>query len=137
VDKRALKSKLARLSTRIERARTKLPASREDFESNVDAQEIVSFNLLLAVQDALDLAAYWIADAGWEVPATAREHFEILAEHGVVPRDLARDMASCAGVRNLIAHAYGTLDLGRLHAEAPVGLRVLERFVDAMAQKIS
>jgi uncharacterized protein YutE (UPF0331/DUF86 family) len=48
----------------VERARARLPASVEDFESDVDAQESVSFNVLLAVQEALDLAAHWIADAG-------------------------------------------------------------------------
>ena len=93
----------------------------------------MSFNLILAVQEALDVAARWIADAGWEVPTTAREHFDILATHGVVPQDLARDLALCAGARNLIAHAYGTLDFGRLHAEAPLALATLERFATALA----
>lgn len=135
LDKRLLETKLGRLLARIERARMKLPVSREDFESSADLQEIVSFNLLLAMQEALDLAAHWIADAGWEVPTTAREHFEILASHGVVPRDLARDLALCAGARNLIAHAYGTLDFGRLYVEAPTALQTLERFAAVLAQK--
>lgn len=135
LDERLLETKLGRLRARLERARAKLPASREDFESDVDAQEIVSFNLLLAVQEALDLAAHWIADAGWEVPTTAREHFEILASHGVVQRDLARDLALCAGARNLIAHAYGTLDFGRLYAETPRALQTLERLAGVLAQK--
>jgi uncharacterized protein YutE (UPF0331/DUF86 family) len=135
LDDRLLETKLGRLRARVERARAKLPASREEFESSTDTQEIVSFNLLLAVQEALDLAAHWIADAGWEVPTTAREHFEILAAHDVVQRDLARDLASCAGARNLIAHAYGTLDFGRLYTEAPSALSTLERFAAVLAQK--
>jgi hypothetical protein len=49
LDERLVETKLGRLLARVERARVKLPASREDFESDVDAQEIVSFNLLLAV----------------------------------------------------------------------------------------
>jgi uncharacterized protein YutE (UPF0331/DUF86 family) len=134
LDERLVEAKLGRLLARVERARMKLPASREEFESSADAQEIVSFNLLLALQEALDLAAHWIADAGWEVPTTAREHFEILASHGVVPRDLARALASCAGARNLIAHAYGTLDLGRLYAEAPTALQTLEQFAAVLAR---
>ena len=64
VDARLLETKIVRMRARIDRARAKLPASREDFEGDVDAQEIVSFNLLLAVQEALDLAAHRIADAG-------------------------------------------------------------------------
>jgi uncharacterized protein YutE (UPF0331/DUF86 family) len=135
LDERLLETKLGRLLARVERARAKLPASREAFEADVDAQEIVSFNMLLAVQEALDIAAHWIADAGWQVPTTAREHFEILASHGVVPRDLARDLGLCAGARNLIAHSYGTLDFGRLHVEAPKALQTLERFAAELAKK--
>lgn len=137
LDERLLETKLGRLRARIERVRTRLPASVDDFEADVDAQEIVSFNVLLAVQEALDLAAHWIADAGWEVPTTAREHFETLATHGVLPRDLAREMALCAGARNLIAHGYGTLDLRRLHAEAPIALATLERFAVVLASRRS
>jgi uncharacterized protein YutE (UPF0331/DUF86 family) len=68
LDETLLLTKLGRLQARVERARAKLPTSREAFETDPDVQEIVSFNLLLAVQEALDLAAHWIADAGWEVP---------------------------------------------------------------------
>ena len=37
-------------------------------------------------------------------------------------------MSRCAGLRNLIAHAYGGLDLGRLYAELPAGRAALQAF---------
>jgi uncharacterized protein YutE (UPF0331/DUF86 family) len=135
VDDRLLEKKLGRLHARVARAKARLPSSREQFLADQDAQEIVSFNVLLAMQEALDIAAHWIADAGWDVPTTAREHFELLASHGVVPPELARDLAACAGARNLIAHAYGSVDLGRLYAEAPAALVALECFAATLAQR--
>ena len=51
-------------------------------------------------QEALDLAAHIIADGGWDVPATAREHFELLASHQVISTELAEELARCAGARN-------------------------------------
>jgi hypothetical protein len=45
LDDRLLETKLGRLRARVERARAKLPVSREEFESSADTQEIVSFNV--------------------------------------------------------------------------------------------
>jgi uncharacterized protein YutE (UPF0331/DUF86 family) len=56
-----------------------------------------------------------------------------LATHDVLTRELARELALCAGARNLIAHSYRTLDLRRLHAEAPIALSTLERFAVVLA----
>jgi uncharacterized protein YutE (UPF0331/DUF86 family) len=133
VDARLVERKLASLNGRIERVRQMLPASEQEFLANTDRRELAAFNLFLAFQEGLDLAAHIIADAGWDVPATAREHFEVLTRHGVIPSALASDLSACAGVRNLIAHAYGTLDLARLYREAPLGLSALERYMAAIA----
>lgn len=71
VDPRIVEKKLSSLLACIERVREKYPSSRDAFLANRDAREIAAFNLFLAFQEALDLAARIIADAGWEVPATA------------------------------------------------------------------
>jgi uncharacterized protein YutE (UPF0331/DUF86 family) len=128
VDPRLVERKLSSLLACIQRVREKRSASKEAFVSDRDGRELAAFNLFLAFQEALDLAAHVIADAGWEVPTTARDHFEVLAKHGFLDGALAADLAVCAGARNLIAHAYGTLDLERLHTEIPAGLDALERF---------
>jgi uncharacterized protein YutE (UPF0331/DUF86 family) len=134
VDTRLVDRKLAALRERIARVRATMPGDEQTFLADADRRELVAFNLFLAFQEALDLAAHLIADGGWDVPATAREHFETLARHGLIAAALAKDLGACAGVRNLIAHAYGTLDFARLYAEAPVGLAALERFAEAMAR---
>lgn len=127
--------KLAQMCGRLARVRSRRPESADTFASDVDGQEIVAFNFLLASQEALDVAARIIASEGWEVPATAREHFEILAAHGAITHRLARDLAGCAGVRNLIAHTYDAMDLARLHAELPAGVAALEGFAAAIAAR--
>ena len=135
VDRRLVDRKLAALGARIERVRAKMPSSVDEFLAGEDRRELVAFNLFLAFQEALDLATHLIADAGWEVPATARESFETLSRRGVLSGELASELAACAGARNLIAHAYGTLDFQRLYAEAPRGLAALERFAEVLAER--
>ena len=112
-----------------------MPPTVDAFLVDRTAQEVVAFNLFLAFQDALDLCAHLIADRGWELPQTAREHFDILAKHGIMVPELARTMGGCAGLRNLIAHAYGSLDLQRLFNELPAGRDALRAFAAALAAR--
>lgn len=128
VDPRLLERKLASLLNAIDRTRKKRGDDRAAFLSDADARDLVSFNLLIAFQDALDIAAHVIADEGWELPTTAREHFDILARHSFLDATLADALGRGAAARNLIAHAYGSVDFGRLFDETPAGLTALEQF---------
>jgi uncharacterized protein YutE (UPF0331/DUF86 family) len=134
VDPHLLEQKLAAVSARLDRIGARLPDTRDRFIEDQDAQESVAFNLFIAFQEALDIAAHVIAASGFEMPGTAREHFYILQRHQLLSTGTAEAMARCAGLRNLIAHAYGTLDLGRLYDELPAGRATLERFCAEMAR---
>lgn len=98
------------------------------------ASDLASFHLLLAIQEVIDLAAHWVADAGWSVPDDASSTFKVLADHGAIDRRLADDLVGAAGLRNRIAHGYADLDLGRLHDELTEGIAMLRRFLAAVAQ---
>ncbi len=74
-----------------------------------------------------------IADRNLELPTTARAHFEILERARILSPSVARAMGQCAGLRNLIAHAYGSLDLGRLYDELPAGRDALLGFCGELA----
>ncbi len=108
IDKHVLTQRLAAIADRVARIDATLPPTLDAFLVDRTAQEVVAFNLFLAFQDALDICAHLIADRGWELPQTGREHFDILARHGFLVPELARTMGGCAGLRNLIAHAYGS-----------------------------
>jgi uncharacterized protein YutE (UPF0331/DUF86 family) len=94
----------------------------------------VSLSILVATQEALDVAFHVAADAGFGAPASNAEAFALLARHGVLPEDLARALVGVATVRNRIVHGYTTLDLDRFWREVPAGLDALERFTEAIAR---
>lgn len=133
VDEHLIEQRLGAIRDRVDRVAQLLPSERTTFLSDRSAQELVAFNLFVAFQDALDLAGHVIADRGLELPTTAREHFEILARARVLSPTVASAMAGCAGLRNLIAHAYGSLDLARLYDELPAGRDALLAFCGEIA----
>jgi len=135
VDKAVLASKIAAVRDATARIRSVLPPSADAFRADRTAREVVVFNLLVAIQTCLDLAAHWLADEGWDVPPTYGDMFVGLASHGVIDCALARQLAAAAGLRNLVAHQYGVVDWQRVHAIAATDLGDLDAFCAALAAR--
>ena len=133
VDKALLAVKVASVRDAVGRVRAVLPASRDAFLSDQTAREVVILNLFVALQDCLALATHWLADEGTEVPQSYREVFQALGTRGVVTAELAARLAAASGLRNLVAHQYGVLDWGRIHAIATSSLGDLLEFCESVA----
>lgn len=135
VDSALLAAKIAAVRDATSRVRAVLPGSVDAFSADRTAREVVTLNLFVAIQGCLDLAAHWLADAGWEMPATYADVFGALADHGVMPRELADRLASAAAFRNLVAHQYGALDWRRVYALAGSDLVDLDEFCAILADR--
>jgi uncharacterized protein YutE (UPF0331/DUF86 family) len=137
VDRALVAAKVAAVADATARVRAVLPSSSEAFVADRTLREVVTLNLFVAIQACLDLAAHWVADAGWEMPGTYADTFGMLAEHGVIQRELAARLAGAAAFRNLVAHQYGVLDARRIHAIAGSNLEDLDAFCATLARRIS
>jgi uncharacterized protein YutE (UPF0331/DUF86 family) len=135
VDETVQAAKTAAVLDAVRRIREVLPASPEEFRENRTAREIVTLNLFVAIQECVDLASHWLADAGLSVPPTYREMFLALADRGAIGRPMAQRLAGAAGLRNLIAHQYGAIDPSRLHSVASAHLDDLVDFCRQLARK--
>lgn len=133
VDSALLAARIAAVRDATDRIRSVLPRTIEEFEADRTAREVVTLNLFIAIQSCLDLAAHWLADAGWEVPTTYGDVFSALADHEIVPRELAVRLAAAAAFRNLVAHQYGVLDWRRVHGLVTANLGDLDTFCEALA----
>ena len=86
----------------------------EAFLSDLDRQEVISFNLHLAIENCTDLAAHIISEEGLGVPGSASEMFYLLEDSGYINSQLTEKMIKAVGLRNLIVHEYDKIDLTRL-----------------------
>lgn len=133
VDNALVASKIATVRDAMARVRAVLPDSADAFVADRTAREIVTLNVFVGIQACLDLATHWLADEGWDVPATYADVFAALADRTVIPRDLAARLAAAAAFRNLVAHQYGVLDWRRVYALAGSDLGDLETFCATLA----
>lgn len=74
-----------------------------------------------------------IADEGWPPATTVSESFRTLAEHGALTLETAQRLGLAVGLRNVVAHGYERLDMGKLHDAARHGPTDLEAFAREIA----
>jgi uncharacterized protein YutE (UPF0331/DUF86 family) len=133
VDRDLLAAKLAELHDRIQRVRENAPETAEALRANRNALDLVSFNLMLAVQVCADMASHLIADEGWPAASSLAEGFARLEQFGVLSHETALVMQRAVGLRNVVAHGYAGIDVERCFEAARHGLADLEAF----AQQVS
>jgi uncharacterized protein YutE (UPF0331/DUF86 family) len=133
VRREVVSQKVTRAAGHINDAAALLNKSVDVFIADVQGRDLAAFYLMLSIQECIDLAAHWVADAGWPAASDAGGAFEELANRGVIGSDLAVILRGAVGVRNRIAHGYGSIDHARLHQEATVGIPALQAFLSVAA----
>ena len=129
--------KLSTLRDHVDRVRRRRPASAEMLRRDVDLQDALAMSLLVAIQEAANIAFNISADEGWGIPGSYADAFHMLARHRVIDTPLADELARTVAVRHRLAHGYATVDLDRLWTELPVGLGALDRYAAAIATFVS
>lgn len=126
--------KVAEILARVARVRELLPETPDAFSAQRTEAEALILNLYLGLQAASDLAMHVAADRGLGVPADARSAHELLRGAGLIPEELSRRLAAAVGLRNRIAHSYGSLDLVLVFEAARDDLGDLETLAGAIAE---
>jgi uncharacterized protein YutE (UPF0331/DUF86 family) len=133
VNRDLIAAKFADLSVRVERVRARTKGSATELASDADATDLVSFNLMLAIQLCADIASHIVADEGWPVARTLGESFTRLAENRVISEETANAMARAAAFRNVVAHGYSRVDMSIVHRASTEGIVDIERFARDVA----
>ncbi|MEZ5650857.1 MAG: DUF86 domain-containing protein [Burkholderiaceae bacterium] len=109
IDIEVIDARLRELSRRLDRLASKRPPALSTLQADEDLQDILTRNLELAIQSAIDVAMHLCAAYG-EVPAGGAEAFGKVAEHKLISRALAQRLRRAVGFRNVLAHEYVDID---------------------------
>ena len=136
VDRDLIIAKAASVRVHLDRIAAKAGADLQVFMSDLDRQDVVSFNLHLAVENCIDIAAHIISENGWGVPGSASEMFYLLEDRGILDPELTERMIKAVGLRNLIVHEYGKIDLNLLFATVRNNLNDLNSYLSSLFRKL-
>jgi uncharacterized protein YutE (UPF0331/DUF86 family) len=137
IDLDVLAERASAVERHLGRVREKLPSTPADFHLNSDASDAVILHLWQATQVILDIALGACAQLHLGAPAGYADAFVRLSAAGVLDAALARKLAAAAGFRNLVAHAYGSIDLVRVHDAATHGPADLRGFLAAIRDQLT
>jgi uncharacterized protein YutE (UPF0331/DUF86 family) len=121
--------KVGRASAWLNDAQALVAGPLEELLDEVKRRDLASFYIFLAIQECIDLAAHWVADADWGAPDDSASLFDILADREVIDRELATNLRGAVGLRNRIAHGYSSVDHTRVLNEFLQGASALRRFL--------
>jgi len=133
-DKELVLRKIAQLREHVQRARRRRRDDLAALAADVDLQDALVLSVMVALQEAIDIAFHIAADEGWGLPASNADAFVVLGTHAVIEPAKAMTLATTARLRNRIAHGYATLELERLWRELPDGLSQLEEFATSVGK---
>ena len=136
VDKELILAKASSIKRHCNRIIDKSNVKVDEFKTDIDRQESVLFNLHMAIQNCIDIAAHIVSEEGYGVPGSSNEMFYLLEENGLLERPLTEKMVKAVGLRNLIVHEYGKLDLKRIHLLAQEEIIDLDHYIKNLLRKI-
>ena len=136
VDHDLIVAKVGIIKKHLRRIAEKSKVNFDTFIKDIDRQEIVSFNLQLAIENCTDLAAHIISAEGLGVPGSASEMFYLLEENGFLSQELTEKMIKAVGLRNLIVHEYTKIDLKRLFKIVQNDIKDIDNYVAVLFTKL-
>ncbi len=83
----------------------------------------------LIVDTAIDINTHIIAESDFHVPDDYQSTFTILGEHKIIPMEFAMKIAPSVGLRNMIVHKYGRVDIKKMVDDVKANIDQYEEYL--------
>jgi uncharacterized protein YutE (UPF0331/DUF86 family) len=115
IDRHLIVSKSERVERCLKRIFEKRAVTLEEFLNDIDRQESILFNIQMAIQNCIDMAAHIVSDEDLGVAGSTNELFYLLLDNDYLSLDITEKMVTAVGFRNLVVHEYDIVDLKRVY----------------------
>jgi uncharacterized protein YutE (UPF0331/DUF86 family) len=132
LDRAVLAERTMAVERHLRRVADRLPASAADLQPSTDPSDAVILHLWQATQIVIDLAMAACLARDLGTPGSYADAFRRLQAAGLIDEGMANRLVRAAGFRNVVAHAYETLDMARVHDAATRGPADLRAFLAAI-----
>lgn len=135
LDRDLLLTKASSVKRHLRRVEEKINTDLKTFINDIDRQESILFNLQMAIQNCIDMAAHIISEEGFGVPGSTNEMFYLLEENRYLDAELTERMVKAVGFRNLVVHEYSKIDLKQIFKIAQKDIGGLNEFLRSVFKK--
>jgi uncharacterized protein YutE (UPF0331/DUF86 family) len=110
--------------------------SEKAFLSNTDKVDSAKYNLIVAIEGAIDVCNHIVARAGGRAPHDHADCFEVLKELKMISDDFVERLKSMAKFRNLLVHLYWRVDDGRVFQILKTDTRDIKEYIKEIKKLI-
>ena len=107
--------------------------SFQQYKQDIRLKKAVERSLQVAIEACLDIGRRLIALEGFRYPEDNRDVFRVLAEEGVVSKELLPTLLDMASFRNLIVHDYARIDDAKVYATLKKRVGDFDEYARAIA----
>ena len=110
VDVERVTDLVRRLDTQVAYLDARAVADRSALRADEERLSGLKYRFVTALETVVNIAQHLCASQGWGPPASNGDSVRLLGNHGVIDAELAADLARAVGFRNILVHAYATVD---------------------------
>lgn len=136
LDRALVRRKLATIVRNLGDLATVEGLTLEEYRRDRLRQKAVERLLQEAIEAAVDVNLHVVRAWGQATPSDYYESFLAAGRAGVIPEDLARQLAPSAGLRNRLVHEYDAIDDAIVLAAVRDARRQLAAFVAAIERQL-
>ncbi len=141
IDPELVTRKMRLIGPDLEKMQAIAAAGAERYLADSTLEALAERYLERVIGRMIDINFHLITESGQAPPSDYYESFLKLGAMQILPRDFARSVAACAGLRNRIVHEYDELDpalvypgLKAVLKDIPDYLRHIESFLRSIEQ---
>lgn len=129
VNVEVIKQRLNQLSTSINKIERFKEISLEEFLKDDIIQDVVEYNLFIAINMMIDIATHIVVDNNMGSPETLGEAFNILNKEKYLNDEETKVYRNMVGLRNILSHEYINIDKKIIYSILKNNLIDIKKFV--------
>lgn len=129
VDVEVIKQRLNQLSTSINKIERFKEISLEEFLKDDIIQDVVEYNLFIAINMMIDIATHIVVDNNMGSPETLGEAFNVLNKEKYLNDEETKVYRNMVGLRNILSHEYINIDKKIIYRILKNNLIDIKKFV--------
>ena len=124
-----IKKRMNQLATSLKKVERYKSISLEEFLKNDIIQDVVEYNLFIAINMMIDLATNIVVYNNIGNPETLGEAFAILYKEGYISKADSEKYRKMVGLRNILSHEYVNIDKNIIYDVIRNNLTDIKKFI--------
>ena len=132
-----LDEKIELIERYLDEIESVLPVSLEEYKADFKIQAIFERYFERIIETVIDVSFYVVKLKGFRIPENEKNVFDVLNDEEIIDDVLRVRLKEAKGMRNIIAHQYGDLDIEMVYDSIVNELLVdARKFVGLVIQKL-